>query len=87
MDFINYFFTDYFSEPQNVIFWALVAIAILLEELIKHYKNRKMMELWMKEHKIADKKYKVIRKKRKIEEFPIDKKSGYIDAAWKEIEK
>lgn len=87
MDFINYFFTDYFSEPQNITFWGLVIIAILLEELIKHYKNRKMMELWLKEHQTSDRKRKKRHKTAKIEEFPIDKKSGYVNAVWEELEK
>lgn len=88
MEFITYFLSDYFSDPHNVTFWGLVAIALLIEELIKHRRNRKMMEIWLKEHQIADKKRRtVIIKKNKIKQFPADKKYGYINAAWEEIEK
>ncbi len=88
MEFITYFLSDYFSDPNNVTFWGLVAIALLTEELIKHRRNRKMMEIWLKEHQIADKKRRtVIIKKNKVKQFPTDKKYGYINAAWEEIEK
>ncbi len=88
MEFITYLLSDYFSDPNNVTFWGLVAIALLTEELIKHRRNRKMMEIWLKEHQIADKKRRtVIIRKNKVKQFPADKKYGYINAAWEEIEK
>ncbi len=87
MEILAYLLSDYFSEPQNVTFWGLVAVALLLEELIKHYRNRKRMEIWLRQHKIADKKRKVVRKKSKVKDFPVDKKSGYINAVWEEMRK
>ncbi len=55
MEIILYFLTEYFSDPRHVLFWSLVAIAVLLEALIQHRKNRTRLKTWLKKHNIGKK--------------------------------
>ncbi len=55
MKMLLYFLTVYFSDPRHVLFWSLVAIALLLEALIQHRKNRTRLKTWLKKHNIGKK--------------------------------
>lgn len=58
IDFLREYLTKYFSEPEHVMFWSLVAVALLIGVLVRHRRNRNFLKIWLKEHNIGKRYWK-----------------------------
>lgn len=49
------FLIEYFSDIYHVIFWVLVAIALIVEAIRKIYRKRNRIKLWLRDHNVGRK--------------------------------
>lgn len=49
------FLIEYFSDIYHVIFWVLVAIALILEAIREIYRKRNKIKLWLRDHNVGRK--------------------------------
>ncbi|MCH5259573.1 MAG: hypothetical protein J1F18_07465 [Lachnospiraceae bacterium] len=52
---ISAFLIEYFSDIYHVIFWVLVAIALLIEAIREIYRRRNKINLWLRDHNVGRK--------------------------------
>lgn len=49
------FLIEYFSDIYHVIFWVLVAIAVIVEAIRKIHRKRNKIKLWLRDHNVGRK--------------------------------